>query len=236
MGGTTPPSKEIGKGVSTRRSQRVVELRETVPGLQLFYMKDYQGSIDAFGKCIEALPKGESLGMFDKAYLQKAEAALEEQSASLSIGNKLLVHLSCVVRLFVSYALPISVRRLASRTAQTNFCCSSNKSLSSCVVGTYEELMMLSTPCALACTVNERCHESFSRSSLSMGNATRAGEPITDATALRLTIAMLEKTGVFDNALDEWRRKPTADQTLANFKTHLATENRERLTVASKIS
>ena len=54
----------------------------------LFYMKDYQGSINAFQKCIELLPKGESLGMFDKAYLQKAEAALEEQSASLSLDNR----------------------------------------------------------------------------------------------------------------------------------------------------
>lgn len=49
----------------------------------LFYMKDYRGSIDAFQKCIEILPPGESLGMFDKAYLQKAEAALEEEEASL---------------------------------------------------------------------------------------------------------------------------------------------------------
>lgn len=54
----------------------------------LFYMKDYQSAIDAFGKCMQLLPKGESLGMFDKAYLQKAEAALEEQSASLSIDNR----------------------------------------------------------------------------------------------------------------------------------------------------
>lgn len=54
----------------------------------LFYMKDYQGAINAFGECIKLLPQGESLGMFDKAYLQKAEAALEEQSASLSIDNK----------------------------------------------------------------------------------------------------------------------------------------------------
>ena len=54
----------------------------------LFYMKDYQGAIDAFAKCTAALPKGESLGMFDKAYLQKAEAALEEASASLSFDNR----------------------------------------------------------------------------------------------------------------------------------------------------
>ena len=54
----------------------------------LFYMKDYQGAVKAFQGCIEALPKGESLGMFDQAYLHKAEAALEEQSASLSLDNR----------------------------------------------------------------------------------------------------------------------------------------------------
>jgi tetratricopeptide (TPR) repeat protein len=42
----------------------------------LFYMKDYQGSVDAFGKCKGMLSEGESLSMFDRAYLQKAEAAL----------------------------------------------------------------------------------------------------------------------------------------------------------------
>lgn len=54
----------------------------------LFYMKDYQGAVKAFEDCISALPKGETLGMFDQAYLQKAEAALEEQSASLSLDNR----------------------------------------------------------------------------------------------------------------------------------------------------
>uniref|UniRef100_A0A7S3KWS2 PDZ domain-containing protein n=1 Tax=Amphora coffeiformis TaxID=265554 RepID=A0A7S3KWS2_9STRA len=54
----------------------------------LFYMKDYQGAVKAFQGCIDALPEGENLGMFDQAYLQKAEAALEEQSASLSLDNR----------------------------------------------------------------------------------------------------------------------------------------------------
>jgi len=49
----------------------------------LFYMKEYRQSIEAFHKCVELLPPGESLGMFDKAYLQKAEAALEDEEASL---------------------------------------------------------------------------------------------------------------------------------------------------------
>ena len=45
----------------------------------LFYMKDYEGSVEAFGKCKDLLPEGESLSMFDRAYLQKAEAALHEE-------------------------------------------------------------------------------------------------------------------------------------------------------------
>lgn len=45
----------------------------------LFYMKDYQGAIEAFGQCKALLPKGESLSMFDRAYLQKAEAAFQEE-------------------------------------------------------------------------------------------------------------------------------------------------------------
>lgn len=44
----------------------------------LFYMKDYEGSVEAFGKCRDALPEGESLSMFDRAYLQKAESALQD--------------------------------------------------------------------------------------------------------------------------------------------------------------
>lgn len=44
-----------------------------------FYMQDYEGSIDTFMKCKNMLPEGESLSMFDRAYLQKAEAAMQQQ-------------------------------------------------------------------------------------------------------------------------------------------------------------
>jgi tetratricopeptide (TPR) repeat protein len=44
----------------------------------LFYMKDFQGAIDTFSKCKEMLPDGESLSMFDRAYLQKSETAMAE--------------------------------------------------------------------------------------------------------------------------------------------------------------
>jgi len=45
----------------------------------LFYMKDYEGSIVAFGQCKQLLPPGETLSMFDRAYLQKAEAAMQNE-------------------------------------------------------------------------------------------------------------------------------------------------------------
>jgi len=46
----------------------------------LFYMKDYEGSITAFENCKELLPQGEQLSMFDRAYLQKAETALQDMA------------------------------------------------------------------------------------------------------------------------------------------------------------
>jgi tetratricopeptide (TPR) repeat protein len=45
----------------------------------LFYMKDYLGAVAAFEDCMDLLPQGESLSMFDQAYLRKAEAAWQEQ-------------------------------------------------------------------------------------------------------------------------------------------------------------
>ena len=44
----------------------------------LFYMKDFVGAIDAFGECQDMLPQGESLSMFDRAYLQKSQQALRQ--------------------------------------------------------------------------------------------------------------------------------------------------------------
>jgi tetratricopeptide (TPR) repeat protein len=45
----------------------------------LFYMKDYEGAVEAFLQCKALLPEGESLSMFDRAYMQKAEAALQDE-------------------------------------------------------------------------------------------------------------------------------------------------------------
>jgi hypothetical protein len=55
----------------------------------LFYLKDYAGSIAAFQDCVEMLPDGEQLGMFDRAYLAKAEAALEDEEASLQQAGRI---------------------------------------------------------------------------------------------------------------------------------------------------
>lgn len=61
--------------------------------------------------------------------------------------------------------------------------------------------------------------------------ATAAQEPIPDAAAIRLILNVLEKTGIFTDALAVWRRKPEADHTLANFKAHFTAENKERVRV-----
>lgn len=57
----------------------------------LFYMKDYEGSIIAFENCKEFLPRGETLSMFDRAYLQKAETAMQDMlkntSSSQSVSS-----------------------------------------------------------------------------------------------------------------------------------------------------
>ena len=53
----------------------------------LFYMKDYEGSIAAFGQCKQLLPPGETLSMFDRAYMQKAEAAMQDESKEGKISS-----------------------------------------------------------------------------------------------------------------------------------------------------
>ena len=55
----------------------------------LFYLKDYQGAVDAFAKCQKQLPEGETLGMFDQAYLEKAEKAIVDEAASLAQAGRI---------------------------------------------------------------------------------------------------------------------------------------------------
>jgi len=53
-----------------------------------------------------------------------------------------------------------------------------------------------------------------------------AGSPISDADAIRATLEVLEKTGVFEDALADWEAKP---QTLAELRQHFTKENRRRI-------
>lgn len=55
-----------------------------------------------------------------------------------------------------------------------------------------------------------------------------ATDPISEATAVRAGLLNLENTACFTDAIREWRNKPTADRTLANFETHFAKADIER--------
>jgi hypothetical protein len=66
--------------------------------------------------------------------------------------------------------------------------------------------------------------------------ARTGNEPIADATAIRLVLTVLEKTGVFTYALDTWRNKPAPDHTMSNFRLHFRLENIERIRKATATS
>jgi hypothetical protein len=59
--------------------------------------------------------------------------------------------------------------------------------------------------------------------------AIAAGEPLTDSACIRLTLRVLEKTGVFLSACERWRERDAADWTMANFQDHFEKANKERL-------
>ena len=54
-------------------------------------------------------------------------------------------------------------------------------------------------------------------------------DPITVAAAIRAGELNLEKSGVFIDALKDWRKKATADRTWVNFKSHFNEADKERL-------
>ena len=58
--------------------------------------------------------------------------------------------------------------------------------------------------------------------------AEAGNDPIPDTTAVRLTLPVLEKTGVFSLATEDWRKKDDAEWTLENFKTLFTKANKER--------
>ena len=59
--------------------------------------------------------------------------------------------------------------------------------------------------------------------------ATSAGKPISNASAMRLTLLALESTGVFNSALHDWHIKNEANKMLDNFKFHFNSKNEEWL-------
>jgi hypothetical protein len=58
--------------------------------------------------------------------------------------------------------------------------------------------------------------------------ATDGLEPITDATVMRITLEILEKTGVFPEGCSDWRKLATPTSTYTSFKDHFTKANKER--------
>ena len=59
-------------------------------------------------------------------------------------------------------------------------------------------------------------------------NTAGPGETINDAAAIRLTLGVFERTGVFDTIVEKWRDKAQAKWTMTNFKAHFEAGNKER--------
>jgi hypothetical protein len=59
--------------------------------------------------------------------------------------------------------------------------------------------------------------------------ATAGMDPISESTAVRKTVLMFEHSGVFGDAIRDWRKRPDFEWTWANLKTDFARANRERL-------
>ena len=58
--------------------------------------------------------------------------------------------------------------------------------------------------------------------------AEAGGDVISDANKVRLTLKAVEKSGVLEDAITDWRKKPAADRTWANLPAHLIAYNKER--------
>jgi hypothetical protein len=58
--------------------------------------------------------------------------------------------------------------------------------------------------------------------------ATAGTDPITEITVVRKTLSVLEKTGVFNDAIRDWRKRPDPEWTWTNFKTAFTIANTER--------
>lgn len=62
-----------------------------------------------------------------------------------------------------------------------------------------------------------------------------AVDPISEKTAIRAMISNLEKTGVFTDALRDWRKRPIEDGTMANFLSDFREAERERIRLSTTI-
>jgi hypothetical protein len=63
---------------------------------------------------------------------------------------------------------------------------------------------------------------------ITVQQAAPAFAPITDATAITLTLTVFENTGVYNTAVSKWRDKLAAEQTMVNFRLHFDKANKER--------
>lgn len=72
----------------------------------LFYMRDYEGCITAFENCKDMLPPGDALSMFDRAYLQKAETAMQEIAQNPSSAQSVASTRSTMSRMGSSAPIP----------------------------------------------------------------------------------------------------------------------------------
>ena len=59
--------------------------------------------------------------------------------------------------------------------------------------------------------------------------AADGGDPISERTAVRKTLAVIEQTGVFATAIEDWRKRPSAQWTWTNFREDFTAANRERV-------
>ena len=66
--------------------------------------------------------------------------------------------------------------------------------------------------------------------------ANAGNDPLTDATVVRSILAVLEKTGVFADAIRDWRKRPLNQWTIDNLKTDFNRANTERLRILTAAS
>jgi hypothetical protein len=66
--------------------------------------------------------------------------------------------------------------------------------------------------------------------------AVLAAEPIADSQLTRLGLTLITKCGMMPDGCREWRLKPAASQTWANFKIHFALHDRDRQETATAAS